>query len=97
MGVGFAVSRFGLFLREMRASELHAPVQATGLSMISGVGLVALGVVINISAVIHHVRTVRELKEGSWQPGRVSGSAVALALLLAALGVGMGIWLLLLH
>ncbi len=32
MGVGFAVSRFGLFLREMRASEAHAAVHATGVS-----------------------------------------------------------------
>jgi putative membrane protein len=97
MGVGFAVSRFGLFLREMRASEIHSPVQATGLSVISGVALVALGVIVNITAVAQHVRTVRELKEGSWLPGRVSVSAVALALLLAAMGVGMGIWLLLLR
>jgi putative membrane protein len=97
MGVGFAVSRFGLFLREMRASETHVPVQSTGLSVISGVALVALGVIVNVSAVAHHVRTVRELREGSWLPGQISRSAVALALLLAALGVGMGIWLLLLR
>jgi putative membrane protein len=95
MGVGFAVSRFGLFLREMRASETHVPVQATGLSAISGVALVALGVIVLISAVVHHTKTVRELRDGSWLPGRISWSAVALALLLAALGVGMGIWLLL--
>ena len=97
MGVGFAVSRFGLFLREMRSSEIHAPVPATGLSVISGVALVALGVIVNVAAVAHHVRTVRELREGSWLPGRISGSAVALALLLAVLGVGMGVWLLLLR
>jgi putative membrane protein len=97
MGVGFAVSRFGLFLREMRASEIHAAVPATGLSVISGVALVGLGVIVNVTAVAHHVRTVRELRDGSWLPGRVSGRAVALALLLAALGVGMGIWLLLLR
>lgn len=48
MGVGFAVARFGLFLREMRSTELHM--------------------------VLHH-------------PG-------TLALLLALIGVGMGIYLL---
>jgi putative membrane protein len=97
MGVGFAVSRFGLFLREMRGSETHTPVHSSGLSVVSGVALVALGVIVNLSAVAHHVRTVRELKEGSWLPGRISSSAVALSLLLAALGIGMGIWLLLLR
>jgi putative membrane protein len=97
MGVGFAVSRFGLFLREMRASELHAPVQSTGLSVFSGVALVALGVVVQVTATLHHVRTVRELRSGSWVPGQVSTSAVVRASLLAALGIGMGVWLVLLR
>jgi putative membrane protein len=94
MGVGFAVSRFGLFLREMRASEIHAAVHATGVSEYSGVALVAIGVVVNITAVLQHVRTVRELREGSWVAGRVSTNAVVLALLLAAVGIAMGAYLL---
>ena len=94
MGVGFAVSRFGLFLREMRASEIHAAVHATGVSEYSGVALVAVGVVVNVTAVVQHVRTVRELREGSWVAGRVSTNAVVLALLLAAVGMAMGAYLL---
>lgn len=94
MGVGFAVSRFGLFLREMRASEMHATIHATGVSEFSGVALVAIGVVVNVTAVMQHIRTVRELREGSWVPGRISTSAVALALLLAAVGIAMGAYLL---
>jgi putative membrane protein len=97
MGVGFAVSRFGLFLREMRASELHTPAHSTGLSVISGVALVALGVIVNLAAVANHLRTVRALKDGSWEPGQVSRNAVVLAVLLAVLGAGMGVWLLLLR
>ena len=96
MGVGFAVSRFGLFLREMRASEVHEPVHSTGLSVYSGVALVALGVAINVAAVMQHYRVVRDLRNGTWLPGRVSTNAVILALLLAAIGIGMAIWLLLL-
>ena len=94
MGVGFAVSRFGLFLREMRASEVHAVVHATGVSEYSGVALVAVGVVVNVTAVAQHIRTVRELREGSWIPGRVSINAVVLALLLAVVGLAMGAYLL---
>jgi len=97
MGVGFAVSRFGLFLREMRSSELHTPVQATGLSVYSGVALVALGVIVNVSAVTHHIRTVQQLRTGKWLPGQVSKNAVILGLLLAALGVAMGVYLLFLR
>jgi len=92
MGVGFAVSRFGLFLREMRQTETHTPVHATGLSVVSGVALVALGVIVNVAAAISHIRTVRELREGAWPPG-VSTNAIILALILTAVGVGMGVYL----
>jgi putative membrane protein len=94
MGVGFAVSRFGLFLREMRGVDLHSPVQTTGLSVYSGVALVALGVVVNVTAVMKHIRTTRELRDGVWVAGRVSTSAVILGLILAAVGVGMVAYLL---
>lgn len=93
MGVGFAVSRFGLFLRELRASATHLNPHTTGVSVWSGVALVCLGVLINISAVVQHIQFVRELRSGSWVPGKVSRLAVALALLLAAVGVGMAIYL----
>jgi putative membrane protein len=97
MGVGFAVSRFGLFLREMRASEGHATVHATGVSEYSGVALVAVGVIVNVTAALQHIRTIRELRDGTWMAGRVSINAIVLALLLAAVGVGMGAYLLYLH
>src|ERR1700759_1131631 len=71
MGVGFAGSRFGLFLREMSAGNLHLPTRTTGLSVWSGVLLVALGVVVTLSAVARHVQLIRELRSGTWQPGKV--------------------------
>jgi putative membrane protein len=91
MGVGFAVSRFGLFLRELSAS--HLPGQTTGLSLWSGVMLVALGVVVTLSAVLRHVQLVRELRSGTWRAGRVSTDAVILGLLLAAGGIAMAFYL----
>ena len=97
MGVGFAVARFGLFLREMRATQLHAPLHSPGVSVYSGVALVALGVAVNVTAVLHHVRTVRALRTGTWTAGRVAQPAVILALLLAVVGVGMGVYLLFLQ
>jgi putative membrane protein len=97
MGVGFAVARFGLFLREMRATETHAAVHGTGISTASGVALVALGVIVNVTAVVQHVRNVHELRNGTWVAGRVSTSAVVLALVLAVVGVAMGVWLILLR
>jgi len=97
MGVGFAVARFGLFLREVQGAAAHAPAHATGLSTWSGVVLVILGVIVNVSAATNHIRIVRQLSAGTWEPGKVSTGAVALAAVLAAVGVGMAIWLVLLH
>jgi putative membrane protein len=95
MGIGFAVSRFGLFLRQVSASESHLPSHTTGISLWSGVSLVALGVIVNLSAVLRHFQLIHELRSGIWRPGRVSRDAVILGLLLAAIGVGMAIYLIL--
>jgi putative membrane protein len=94
MGVGFAVSRFGLFLRDFSNTE-HAPAQtSTTHSVITGAALVALGVLINIASVINHLSTIKKLAAGTWQPGQPSRTAVALAIILALLGTGMAIYLL---
>jgi|ERR1700733_9022459 putative membrane protein len=92
IGVGFAVARFGLFLREFQATEPLAPVHSTGLSKWSGVALVALGVIVNVSAALRHIQLVRQLRAGTWQP-KVSTGAVVLSLVLAAIGFAMAVWL----
>ena len=95
MGVGFAVSRFGLFLRELSASAGHLPSHTTGISVWSGVSLVGLGVVVNLAAVVRHFQLIHELSTGTWRSGRVSIGAVILALVLAGIGIGMTVYLLL--
>ncbi|HEX4227234.1 MAG TPA: DUF202 domain-containing protein [Bryobacteraceae bacterium] len=97
IGVGFAVSRFGLFLRELGSGKAHLSAPATSLSVWSGVALVGLGVVVNVSAVVRHVQLVHELSSGTWRAGRISREAVALGLLLAAVGLGMALYLVLVH
>ncbi|MBS1814495.1 MAG: DUF202 domain-containing protein [Acidobacteria bacterium] len=93
MGIGFAVSRFGLFLRQLAATDTHFHVRSTGLSLWSGVALVTLGVLVNLLATIRHIRTVRELRTATWIPGRVSMEAILLAVLLAIIGIAMGVYL----
>ena len=95
MGIGFAVSRFGLFLREFAAVQPLRHSLETSHSEISGVALVVLGIIVNITATVRHIRLVRELGSGQWVPGRVSKEAVVLALLLAAAGLAMAVFLLL--
>ena len=93
MGVGFAVSRFGLFLREFSTAEHQTTQTSTTHSVITGVALVALGVLINIVSVINHIIVTKKLATGTWQPGQPSKTAIALAILLALLGTGMAIYL----
>jgi putative membrane protein len=95
MGIGFAVSRFGLFLREISTVESHVPAHTTGLSLWSGVALVALGVIVTLSSVLRHIQLIHQLSSGTWQPGKVSRDAVILGLILAAIGIGMAIYLML--
>jgi putative membrane protein len=96
MGVGFAVSRFGIFLRQFHATQPYAS-QNMGRTVISGVVLVALGVVVNLAAVYSHLSIVRRLQTGTWKAGEPSKMAIGLALLLAALGVGMAIYLIMIR
>ena len=95
MGIGFAVSRFGLFLRQLAATDSHIPTHTTGLSLWSGVVLVTLGVIVTLSSVLRHIQLIHQLGAGTWQPGRVSRDAVILAFILAAVGIGMAIYLIL--
>ncbi len=96
MGVGFALARFGLFLREFHGNT-GAASQHTGMTVDAGVALVALGVAVNVAAIAHHVRTVRKLRTGTWIPGQVATGAVILAAVLAVIGIASGIYLLFLH
>jgi putative membrane protein len=97
IGIGFAVSRFGLFFRQLSASKSHLPIRATGLSVWSGVTLVGLGVIVILSSVLRHFQLIHELNSGTWIPGRVSRDAVVLGLLLAGAGIGMCVYLILVH
>ena len=96
MGFGFVVARFGLFMRELtfRNSGLpQASSHTTGPSVWLGTALVIVGVIVNLSAVMTHIRQVRQLRTGEWIAGRISKTAVTLALLLSAAGIGLAIYL----
>ena len=94
MGVGFAVSRFGFFLRQLHGSDAHGTPRSTGISVWSGVAIVALGVVVLVASIVQHLALIRELSTGTWQPGRISRNAVLLAAFLALVGIGMTAYLL---
>jgi len=97
MGFGFAIARFALFLREMQATTQTGIAYHPWGSPLTGVSLIVLGILVNISASVHHVRTVRQLSAGTWVPGQVSRTAVILAMVLAILGLAMAMYLLFLR
>ena len=94
MGFGFVVARFGLFLREMQAVQQGTPLASGRGSLWFGITLVLMGVLVNLSAVVHHARLVRELREGNWNADRPSRSGMTVAIVLAIAGLAVAAYLL---
>jgi uncharacterized protein (DUF302 family)/uncharacterized membrane protein YidH (DUF202 family) len=65
MGFGFVVARFGLFLRELASLRAIGPLRSSALTVPLGTALLVAGVLVNIFALVHHVRTVRALSIGA--------------------------------
>jgi uncharacterized protein (DUF302 family)/uncharacterized membrane protein YidH (DUF202 family) len=93
MAFGFVVARFGLFLRELEATRGSSPVKPSPLSLPLGVGLVLIGVVINLASCWGHVRYIQRLNKGLPTVGRPARLAIVLALMLAVAGVAMAFYL----
>lgn len=87
MGFGFVVARFGLFLRELGLAAANIPVRSSGFSLWTGTALVLVGVVVNALSAFQHLRTIRALKAGRDVTAKPSATGVALAALLAAVGI----------
>ena len=96
MGFGFIVARFGLFLREIEAVREATSLRAsTGLSLWIGTALIFLGVIVNLLVSAEHIRLMRQVRSQppygvrSWMMG------VAVALVLALIGIAMAVYLIL--
>ncbi len=94
MGFGFVVARFALFLREMAAVTHDANIPTYGFSLWAGTALVLIGVFMNVAAAFRHVQIINRLNRGAEVVGQPSYTAVAVALILALLGIAMVAFLL---
>jgi putative membrane protein len=92
MGFGFVVARFGLFLEALQLGPSNLQVRAYGPSFWFGTALIALGVVVNVVSAWNHSRLVRELNRGGALFPRPSRLAMAVAFILAAVGLAMAIY-----
>jgi len=94
MGFGFVVARFAVFLREMAVGSPGHATHAPGLSLWTGTSLIAIGVAVQVTAALNHIRVINRMNRGQDIVGRPSFAAVALALALAMVGLVMAIGLL---
>jgi putative membrane protein len=93
MGFGFVVARFGLFLQALQVGRASLPVKPYGPSFWFGTALIVLGVAVNIVCACSRVRLVRDLRQGRPSFARPSTPALAVAMILAALGLAMAVYL----
>lgn len=93
MGFGFVVARFGLFLQQLQVVQNAFSREPFGLSLWFGTALIAVGVIVNAFAGWQHVKLVRELERGEMPSSRPSSQAVAIAFVLALVGLAMAIYL----
>ena len=92
MGFGFVVARFGLFLQTLQIGQANFQPRPYGPSFWFGTALILLGVIVNLVCVWTHLRLVRNLNRGSGFD-RPSHLAIAVAVILAVLGLAMAIYL----
>jgi putative membrane protein len=90
-GFGFVVARFGLFLQTLQIAQTNYQARPYGPSFWFGTALIVLGVVVNIVCARNHIRLVQELNRGGTAFSRPSSLAIAVAVLLALVGVAMAI------
>ena len=94
MGFGFVVARFGLFLREIAAAgHVAAQPRSTGWSLWIGTALIGLGVTVSAVASFEYFRFVRRFRQGVSYTPRTAVLALAVATLLAFLGILMAVYL----
>ena len=87
MGFGFVVARFGLFLKESAAAS--QAVKSCGFSIWVGTAMVLLGVFVNLTSALRHIRIISGLNRGDDVVGRPSYIAVGVALMLVMVGLAM--------
>jgi uncharacterized protein (DUF302 family)/uncharacterized membrane protein YidH (DUF202 family) len=93
MGLGFVVARFGLFLQMLQKGPSSPTLAPYGLSFWLGTGFITLGIVVTVGSLWSYVLLVQELKRGGLSFQHPSRLAIGVAIILAAGGLAMAIYL----
>ncbi|HTV59975.1 MAG TPA: DUF202 domain-containing protein [Verrucomicrobiae bacterium] len=92
MGFGFVVARFGLFLQMIQHAEVIHPPQKLGLSLWFGTALIVVGVTALGFSTWRYLKLVSAFQRGDDTFRQPLTSAVALAVILALVGLAMAIY-----
>jgi len=93
MGFGFVVARFGLFLQMIQHVEIPHAAERFGFSLMFGTALIVIGVGSLAFSSWRYLRLVRSFAQGEDIYKQPLTSAVALAVILALIGLAMAIYL----
>ena len=95
IGFGFAITRFGLFLRELqiRLSNQDIPTHSLISSQSLGVGLVTVGIIIIVLAVWRYNQVFWQIEQGNYQPNRLMvWVTAAIVIFLGLLSIPFLVW-----
>jgi putative membrane protein len=97
MGFGFLIARFALWLREYEELQgmTPAPRRHPHVSPWLGFGMVVVGVIVCVTAAGRHRDYVGALRAGVANPQLKIGTSLAIAAILALVGLAMAIQILL--
>jgi len=93
MGFGFVVARFALFLRELTATGPHKSSPSTGFSLAIGIGLIAVGILVNSVSVIRHRRYIEAIDRNDFRSAFGSTFAIWISILVALVGLALTVYL----
>jgi uncharacterized protein (DUF302 family)/uncharacterized membrane protein YidH (DUF202 family) len=93
MGLGFVLARFGIFLRQFSFMRPGLATASFAPSLWFGTALLLLGVAVCLWSLSRYLRLVRSMRAGAASFSQPSMLAVAVASILAVLGLAMGYYL----
>jgi uncharacterized protein (DUF302 family)/uncharacterized membrane protein YidH (DUF202 family) len=93
MGLGFVLARFGLFLQEFNFNQPNVRSAHYGLSLWFGTSLIFLGVFAAVFSLMRYLRLMDHVRKGQDSFSKPSTLGIVVAVLLAALGLAMSLYL----
>lgn len=96
MGFGFVIARLAFWIRESALDEAQCSHAKLAFATALGSGMVGVGVLVSIFAAVRHRNYIRSLQQGVANPPLPTGTSIALAGILAIVGLAIALHLLML-